>query len=871
MSRWWLRTVALLVPRRRRTAWLREWHAELDFGRGNRRRGAGNWAAPLEDAFHLRLRESTGLWRRCRPVRLLAGTLTDVRHAARALRHNPGPLLISALSFSLAIGATATMVAVVDAIDFRPLPYRDAHRLVQLTQIVTGRDDEFETPVSPELFEQWQARVRSYEAIGAASPIAVSINEDEDPLGGARVTADFFAALGANALVGRVFTAEEIETGAPVALISEEVWRTRFAGDPGVVGRTVRLSWAGEFRGFAPSPHTVVGVLPHAVRYPRGSDVWLPAGDGFGGPSDNPMLTTIGRLRGGVAPESARAEMVAVSRALSEDNAATFSRIRGAVAPLRDGVRQAAAERAASARFVLLLLAAFVLTLAVINLVVVFLVRASHHGRDLLVRSALGAPRFRLFTLTLAQSLWVTLAAGGAGIVMAQWGIRLADIRLAVSALGVAPALDGRVIGVGLLLSIVAGLLPGLLIGRGAGREGSTGSLLPRTAVGSGAMGGALRGGLVVAQVACALVLLNGAGVLTRDYMGVATRDLGFDADRIAVAGLQIMATAAEAERAAERVGALPGVEAVAVGGQPGVGYGYRKDDGEEVSGADRPFSYRVTPGYFRTLGIPLLEGRAFEPSDRADGAPVAVVSEMAAGALWPGTSALGKRLYMESNEGGGEWVTVVGVTGNERVRRDLRAPLLPVLYRPWGQLANERRRTEVFARAAGEPAPLVPEMRRIAREARTGEGWQGDYVVTMESIVGSFMDQQQFRTWAMLLFSAFGLTLAAMGIYGVVATFVSQRRAEIGVRVALGARPLDVLTLVARSGVGLAMAGVASGLVGVLAANRMLASLLLDDRGPDLAATVVAGGFLVAVVLAASYVPSRRALKVDPALSLRQ
>jgi predicted permease len=872
MSRWWLRLLARLVPPGRRREWLREWDAEAAY-RGDKRlrRRRANWLAPLEDAVGLRrafIARRTG---KTTPAHRLAGLLIDLRHALRGLRRNPGPVLLSALSMTLAIGATATMISVIDAVDFRPLPYRDADSLVQLALVASRDGDGTMMPASPDLFRLWQERTRSFEALGAASPIAASLGENDQTLGASRATADFFPALGVTPRLGRVFSAREVRDGAPVIVISHQLWRTRFGGDTGVLGRTVSLSWAGEYRSVAAAPFTVVGVLPRGVQYPRGSDVWLPATGGFNGPADNPMLTTIGRLRPGISPAAAADEIASIGEQLARERPDAYDNTTGAVQTMRQAIRTRADGRGTSARFILLLVAAFVLVLATINMAVVFLVRATRDDHDMRVRAALGASRARLLAPALGQSLSVSLAAGAGGVLLSAWGIRLADARLAVSATGFAPVLDGRVASAALLLSMSGGLCAGLFAATHLRPSGAHGRLGARTSsLASSAAGSRAQAVLVVAQVACAVVLLHGAGVLAHDFVSVINRDTGFEADRLIVARLQLLATHDDAIATAGRIAEMSGIASTAVGGLPAEGYSYRLQGGERVTGARRPFSYRVSAGYFRTLGIPLLSGRAFTAADRGGSAPVAVVSRTAAAALWPGASPVGKRLLMENAEGVGEWVTIVGVSDDERIDRDVRSPVVPILYRPWGQLANERRRIEIFARAAADPAPLVAQVHSIVREARAGDGWQGDQVLTMSTILGSHLELQRFRASALLLFSLFALILASVGVYGAVATVVSQRTAEIGVRMALGARPADALALVARGGMGMALAGLLLGLTGAVATHGLLDSLIVDNAGFEIPVLAAAAAFLLAVAGAATYLPGRRATRIDPALSLR-
>jgi hypothetical protein len=326
-----------------------------------------------------------------------------------------------------------------------------------------------------------------------------------------------------------------------------------------------------------------------------------------------------------------------------------------------------------------------------------------------------------------------------------------------------------------------------------------------------------------------------------------------------------------EARLGEGRVASLPGITAAVLGGLPAEGYAYRLERGDTLRGAAMPLSYRVSPGYFRTLGIRLLAGREFLASDRAGATPSGIVSRTATRTWWPGEDPIGRRLFMANAAGVGEWVTIVGVAEDERVRRNMRAPIGPVLYRPFDQLTGERRLSHIFARTEGRPAPSIPAVRAVIEGLRGGAGWQGERVAAMTEILGGTLDQPRFRMWALTLVSAFGLLLAAMGIYGVVSTIVSQRTTEIGIRVALGARPVDVLVLVSRRGIGLAAGGIALGVAGSFALSRVLQALLVNNAGTDSSAPLAAGVFLAAVVIFACYVPARRAARVDPITALRE
>jgi len=803
--------------------------------------------------------------------------LIDIKQAVRALRRGAGPLIASVLSLSLGIAATSTMLSVIDAIDFRPVPFRNADELVDISETDPAHP-EVSGMVSPGVYLDWKERTRSTASLAAASSIVVSLQEGDGGFDAARVSDDFFSTLGVQPAAGRVISAGEVRRQARVAVISHDIWQSRFGGDPRVVGRTVQLSWAGEYKSVSAEPYIIVGVLPRAVRYPRGSQVWIPAAGGFGDSRSDPYLTVTGRLARGVPLGAARAELKTVSARLAADLPEDYGRRAAKVSPLRDAMRASAEEHGAAARFSLLGVASFVLFLAVLNVAGLFLARTAAQARELRVRLALGAPRSRLATLLLTQSLTLSLAAGAAGIVISLWSLQLVSSRLRVEESGAAPVLDGRFVLVVLLLSLLTGLLVALLPLWRLGRLDPRGVLSGVSARGTGfARTGGVQRSMVVGQAALAVVLLSGAGLLSAEFLRLVTSKTGFDPERLLVAALPIGMTAspeesiAQARQVEQRIAQLGGISSAAVGGLPAEGYSYRLENGDKLREARTPMSYRVSPGYFATLRVRLDAGREFSAADRTGSAPVGIVSRLAAELWWPDENPLGKSVYMARRDGPGEWVRIVGVADNERITRSMTAELRPVLYRPFDQLTEERRRAWVFARAESRPEAVFGSVNQMIGEAQGGGGWRGEGVDTMENLLGATLAEQRFRAWALSIFSLVALLLAAMGIYGVVATMVAQRTAEIGVRIALGAQRVQVLTLVLRQGFGLAVAGIVLGLAGSVATTRILRSLLVSETGFDVRMPLAAGVVLVCAALAACYFPAQRAARIDPAPLLHE
>jgi putative ABC transport system permease protein len=798
--------------------------------------------------------------------------LIEVMQAVRALRRGAGPLIVSVLSLSLGIAATATVLSVVDAIDFRPIPFRSPEELVDISEADPAHPDVLGM-VSPGVYLDWKERTRSTASLAAASSIVVALQDGGEGLDAARVSDSFFPTLGVQPALGRVFSADEVHRQARVAVISHDLWQSRFGGDPQVIGRTVPLSWAGEFRSVPAEPYTIVGVLPGAVRYPRGSQVWIPAAGGFGDSRSDPYLTVTGRLARGVSLDAARAEFKVISAQIAADFPQDHGRRIASIRTLRDSMRASVEQRGAAARLPLLGIAAFVLFLAVLNVAGLFLARTAAQVRELRVRLALGAPRSRLATLLLTQSLVLAFVASVVGIVISQWLIQLVSSRLQVAESGTALVLDARFALFALLLSLLSGLLVALLPVWRLARLEPREVLSAVSARGTGfARTGGVQRSMVVGQVALAVVLLSGAGLLSAEFLRLVTSETGFDPERLLVASLPIGMTASpeasleQARQVERRIAQLGGISSAVLAGMPAEGYSYRLENGDKLREARTPMPYRVSSGYFATLRIRLVTGREFSPSDRAGSAPVGMVNRLAAELWWPDQNPVGRSVRMKRGGGTEEWVRIVGVADNERITRSMTGEIPPVLYRPFDQLTEERRRVQVFARTEHQPEAAFGSVNRAIEETYGRDGWRGEGLDTMESMLGATLAEQRFRALALALFSAVALFLAAMGIYGVVATMVSQRTREIGVRIALGARRVQVLTLVFRQGVGLAGAGFALGLVGSVGMTRILRPLLVSATGFDVRMPLAAGAVLACAVLAACYFPARRAARIDPA-----
>ena len=852
----------------------------------------------------------------------LSALSQDLRFAVRGLARQPGLAVAAVLTLALGIGGNAAIFTVVDAALLEPPPFRDPGRLVvawasnpALAQSARVAD---QLPVSYGDFYDWRRESRSLERLALVQPAAMALTGRGDPrqLDVIRVTGDFSVLLGTPAALGRGLMAADDAPGKPGAvLLSDTGWRRWFGADPRVVGRKVVLDG---------DPVIVAGVMPPRFTFPRGSDMpafygfaaepdaWLPLAPSADLQQDRATRVgvAIGRLRPGVGIAAAQAELVAICRRLEQ----LHPRVKGWSARLAPLAEQMVGDLKPG---LLMLWAAVggVLLIACANVANLLLVRAAGRRHEIAVRTALGAGRGQLVAHLLLESGLLSLAGGILGIALAGGGLRLfaalprllsggadlpggagasvasglgdlAGVVLLVQGTG----LDARVLAFTAALCIAASLVAGLApmlqtarpdlaqLLRGGGRSG-TGTLGSRHT----------RNGLVVAEVALAMMLLIGAGLLLRSLvhlLGVApgfraAGVLSFEIDRPEDPSRQAPRLALVFERVADRLRALPG--AAAVGGisqlplagvesKAGVYIEGRPvpDKPEDVLFAD---SREVVPGYFETMGIPLRCGRLLDAGDTAGKPLVAVVDEVMARTFWPGGDALGKRFRRATNarrrdDPANPWYTVVGIVGT--VRHALGSEPGPTMYRTAPQLLPAlAESTMVYVvRTRTDPAAMTAAVRAAVREVDPGQ--PVTKVRTMEQVVAESVSRRRFSLVLLGLFAALALALSAVGIYGVTSYSVAQRTRELALRVALGARPLGVLGLLLGEAGTLAVAGVLLGAAGALALGRLISSLLygVGAADPLTFATVAAG--LVLVALAAAWPSGRRATEVDPINALR-
>jgi predicted permease len=795
----------------------------------------------------------------------------DLVYALRRLRQAPGFTLVAVATLAVGIGANSAIFSVVNAVLLRPLPYPEADRLVSVASTWKGR----RTVYSPQNFLDTAAAARSFEGLAAWDPGGMTLGGAGRPKGveGAQVSAGFFDLLRVRPVLGRGFAADENEPGRTrVAVLGHALWRERFGADPGAVGRSVAVDGV---------PHVVVGVAPEGFSYPEGRELWTPLeyDARFRGDSRGAWyLTAIGRLRPGVTVEAADREVAAIAanlaRAYPDDNEG----VGGSVASL-----QAVTVQGARGALLLLLGAVgFVLLIACVNVANLLLARGAAREAEVAVRVALGAGRGRIVRQLIPESLVLAVVGGGAGLLLATLTL---DALLALRPAGV-PRLaevriDGAVAAFATGLSLLTGVLFGCFPAWQAARR-TTAQSLREGGRGTVGRGSRLRAGLVVGQTALAMVLLAGAGLLVRSFDQLRRVNPGFEAADALTFRLKLPENAytEASQRAAfydqllARLRALPGVGAA--GGITGL----------PLSGARYSFSFTVkgrppvpppqqpsmelrvaTPGYFEAMGIPVVQGRAFTEGDGASAPRVVVLSETAVRRYFAGEEPLGQEIVtgMRGLDGQNAGGLVVGVVGDVK-DHGLDTEPLPEIYLPLGQAPP--RTVDLLLRTRVAPRSLVPAVEDVVRAA--DPELPVERTRTLEEVVARSISEPRFYMLLLAAFAATALGLAALGIFGVMSYAVAQRSHEIGIRVALGARPVDVLRMVLRHALVLAGSGVAAGLLGALALSRAVASLLFELSPTDPVTLASVAALLTVVALLASYWPARRATRVDPLVALR-
>jgi putative ABC transport system permease protein len=801
--------------------------------------------------------------------------MNDIRYALRTLTHHRGFSLAVVMTMALGFGATTAIAALVHAVLLRQLPYRDAEQVVLLGHGGAGGkvgNLGFLT------FADWRERTRAFEQVGAYRSWLPTLKAhgEAERITGMRVSWNYFRLLGVTPAVGRDFARDEDVPGrGQVVVISDALWTRRFGRDRRIVGRSIVVN---------DQPHTIVGVLGAAYepliaeRYYSGADMWAPlAYDGTlrSACRGCQHLMAVGRLREGVSIAAARDDLQAVQAALRRQFPTEYAHDRVAVVPLRNELLGAAEPLLQ----VLAGAAAFVLLIACVNVTNLQLARARRREHELAIRAALGAGRARLVRHLLAESILLAVAGGIAGTVIATWGLS-SVVALAADRL---PRLAGVSVNARVaIFTLAVSLACGLLVGLAPAIRLSAFGLVLRLRAGERHTGDRsqrrLRRLLVVGEIALGLMLLVGAGLMVRTLDRLMRIDPGFDPRDVLTLQISAVATRFESDEQVlatfdailSRVRGIPGVEAAALAGQVPLGgnmdmSGFHIEGVPRANPADAPSveRYAVTRDYFRVMRIPVLRGRLITADDHASAQLVVVIGETTARRLWPGEDPIGRQVRIGAAKS--PLRTIVGVVGDVR-HYSIAAPPTMQMYLPQAQ--NTDSFVTLVVRTRDDAAAAAPAVRRAIRNAASDVPVYG--VATLEELVVKSVSERRFVMWLLSMFASLAFVLAAVGIYAVVAYAVTQRRHEMGIRIALGARSADILGLVVREGLPLIAAGVAAGVGGALLLTEQLETLLHDVSATDLTTFAAATAALSAVAVAAHLFPGWRATRVDPVTALR-
>ena len=818
----------------------------------------------------------------------MQGLLHDARYSIRMLRKSPGFTTVAVIALALGIGANCAIFSVVNAVLLRPLSFKDPEGLVR----IWGKFDKAGIPKNwisePELLDL-QEQNQTFENIAAYQSGGVNLTTTSEPVrvNSASVNASLFSVLGVQPTNGRTFLDEEDQPGrGKVVLVSDGLWRTRFGSDPALLGKTIGLSG---------DSYTVIGIMPAGFRFPDEAGLWVPLAIDRAHLDDRGShgLEVVARLKSGLTLPQAQADLTNIAATLEQRYPNNYSDSGWGLYPV--SMLEEFVGNVRPALRILLGAVVFVLLIACANVANLLLARATVREKELAIRAALGAGRRRLIQQLLTESVLLSMLGGLFGLLLAYFGVRLfvllgpRDIPR-LDEIG----LDGRVFGFSLLIAVATGLVfglaPALQISKpdlqDAMKEGGRGSSKGRHR---------LRNALVISEVAIALVLLIGAGLMIKSFQQLLQLNLGFRTQNVLTMRLSVPSTkykenaqvAAFYRQLLDKIKALPGVEAAgAISHLPLSGSyasgttavenaeaqeGLKSFQGSAYIEADRR---NVSPDYFKAMGIELKEGRLFTEADTETAPPVAVVDETFERRFWPHGSAVGKRFISRFNDGKDiKWGQIVGVVAHVRHYGIDQAKQYALghegreqAYFPYLQQPSNRMYLAI--KTTTDPLSLTSAVRD---QVLSLDPEQPVYnVKSMDQLVTTSMAQRQLNMILFVAFSAIALILASVGIYGVMSYSVTQRTHEIGIRMALGARQRNVLGLVVRQGMTLVFAGVALGLVGAATMTRLMSSLLFGVSATDPVTFAAIAVLLTGVALAACLVPARRATRVDPMVALR-
>jgi putative ABC transport system permease protein len=805
---------------------------------------------------------------------MLLDAFNELKHASRVLAMRPGYAAIAVFTLALGLGANVTIFTVVNAVLLRPLPYPDSDRIVEITHHAPGLNMP-EMQSSPGLIAQYRQNARTLSAIAAYDMRQLNVTYGRTPerVRAIAVTPELFDVLATRPAIGRPFREVDArKSGAPVTILTHALWQSRFGGDPGIVGRTVQLDGTAA---------EIVGVMPRGFSFPDPDTrllvpLWLDPDVGFGAFG----MASLARLAPGTALEAARTEIAGLQQRIPEwfpgltaDVLAGFG-WSVSVEPLRDRVVAGVARTL----WILFGTVGFVLLIAGANVANLFLVRAESRQRELAVRSALGASRSRIAGTFLAESLMLATIGGLAGVMAAAWATRLLvaygpaqlprlhEVRMDATVLGFAAILSAlAAVALGMLAALSVARRPFTTVVRDGGRGSTAGRARHR-----------VRRLLTVTQVATAVVLLVGSGLMLRSVARLNAVNPGFRVEGLVTAGVSLGAQTNRAHavatyhRVLDEMARVPGVVAVGAanslpivaGGLNGSSFAIRSRPNPRTDVPLFTMFNAVTHGYFETLEVPLLEGRAPARADAEQDRPVAWVSKTFASRFLE-DRAVGEWINIDER-----WLEVVGIVGDLKTF-GLREEVKPMMYVPLSNTSVGLEVVHTVVRTSGGTASLASDLRSAV------DGVDASVPLTttrtMEDIVATSMAQTAFAMTLLAIAAGIALVLGVVGLYGVISYIVAQRTSEIGIRLALGARPGGVIVMVLRQGLIVAVAGVVVGLLAALASARLMASLLFEVSAYDPVTFTAVAVVLTAVSAAATYLPARRAASIDPVRALRQ
>jgi putative ABC transport system permease protein len=807
----------------------------------------------------------------------------NVRYALRNLRKRPVFSVIVVFTLALGIGANTAIFSVVDAVLLAPLPYSDPDKLVVLWA-KNEKQNLTQQPVSyPNIVDLREAS-HVFERLSVVRGELFSLTDRDEPerVTGVRVSTNILTLLGVTPALGRNFLPEEEQPAkAAVALLSHGLWQRRYAGDPRLLGQAMIIDG---------KSYTVIGILPAWLKQPgmtlvnlSDPDVWIPVVPAASEQNRNfANMRIVARLKMGVTPAQAQSEVDTLGARLEKQYPDSNTNLRFGVV----GLREQLTGRVSKALWILLGVVGCVLLIACANVANLLLARAASRQSEIAVRNALGATRPQLIRELLTECMVLSLTGGLLGLLLAYLGV---TVMTSLSSGGIPRAdeigISREVLLFTMLLSLLTGLAFGVVPALQSSRSQLTEDLKEALKEAKRGASASVRhrrslNALVVIEIALALVLVAGAGLMMRSFRSVLGIDPGFDPHNVLTFSAALpLATYKDQqqhvqffERALAKIRALPGVEAAAGTFRvPIAGFATAifSVQGKPVPTGQAPIAdYRaITVGYFRAIGIRLLKGREFTERDSADAPDAVIVNEELARRSWPGEDPIGKRLQVGTELT--RWRQVVGVVGNARLS-GLEAKVDPAIYVPFPQNSwpNALRNSFIVLRTTTDPQSLIPAIRRELRSV--DPTFPITQIRTMDEIVGDSLSQRRFNTALLALFAFVAVALAAVGIYGVMSYAVSQRTREMGIRMALGAEQSDITKLVTSNGARLAALGIAIGVVAAAISSRLMSSLLFGITATDPMTFAFTALLLAAVTLLASYIPSRRAARTDPIAALR-